>query len=126
MTESDQNRLTSRQLNALPFFAASSSIEAASREANVSKDTFYKWLKDPLFKSELDKLRNEIVTDATNHLKSMTTKAAMTLSALLDREDSPGVQRAAANDILGHVAKFIELKELEERLLKLENNPRNK
>lgn len=124
MTEYDKNELSDRQLKALPFFAASASVESACREADVSKETFYRWLKEPLFKAELDKLRNEIVSDAVNHLKIITTKAAATLSTLLDREESPAVQRAAANDILGHVIKFMELKEIEERLKKLENNLR--
>lgn len=124
MTECDTNELTDRQLKALPFFASSTSIEAACREADVSKETFYRWIKEPLFKSELDRLRNEIVSDAVNHLKIITTKAATTLSSLLDREDIPGVQRAAANDILGHVMQFMKLKEMEERLKRLENNLR--
>lgn len=121
MTKSDENNpLTSRQQRALPYFAASSSIEAACKAASVSKDTFYKWLKEPIFKAKLENLRNEIVNDAISHLKIMTTKASATLSALLDREDSPTVQRSAANDILGHVMKFMELKEIEQRLINLE------
>lgn len=122
MTKTDENQLTSRQLMALPFFANSSSVEAACKLADVSKDTFYKWLKEPLFKVELERLRSEVVTEAINQLKISATKAATTLSTLLDREDSPGVQRAAANDILGHVMKFMELKEIEERLTLLEGH----
>lgn len=126
MTESDENQLTARQQQALYFFVGSSSIESACREADISKETFYQWLKKPSFKSELERLRNEVVNDAVNHLKSSSTKAVTTLESLLSRDDSPAVQRAAANDILGHVVKFMELREFEERLLKLENNMMNK
>jgi len=45
----------------------------------------------------------------------------MTLSLLLERDDNPSVQRAAANDILNHVGKFKELQELQERIEKLES-----
>lgn len=124
MTECDKNKLTVRQLKALPFFANSSSTEAACKDAKLSKETFYRWLKEPLFKAELERLRNEVVNDAISHLKAITTKAASTLSSLLEREDCPGVQRAAANDILGHVIKFMELKDIEERLMRLEHNTR--
>ncbi len=120
MTESDENQLTPRQVAAIPFFAACSSVEAACKESGISKDTYYKWLKGPLFKSELDNARNQIVDDAISQLKINTTKAAMTLAALLDRDDSPAVQRAAANDILNHVGRFKELQELQERIEKLE------
>jgi len=128
MTKSDENRLTGRQTKALPHFAASLSIEGACKAANISKETFYNWIKEPLFKAELERLRNEIVDDAVNQLKISTTKAAETLVSLLDREDRPAIQRAAANDILSHVMKFMELKEIEVRLQTLEaaHNPGGK
>lgn len=123
MTESDENQaqLTPRQITALPCFATNTSIESSCEAADISRETYYKWLKNPLFKSELDRLRNEIVSDAVNQLKATTTKAAMTLSLLLERDDNPSVQRAAANDILNHVGKFKELEELQERIEKLES-----
>ena len=122
MTESDENQdqLTHRQITALPYFAANASVEASCEEADISRETYYKWLKNPVFKSELDRLRNEIVNDAVNQLKATTVKAAKTLSSLLDRDDNPSVQRAAANDILNHVGRFKELQELQERIEKLE------
>lgn len=123
MTEPDenQNQLTPRQIKALPCFAANASIEASCKEADISRETYYQWLKNPAFKSELDRLRNEIVNDAVNQLKATTVKAATTLSSLLDRDDNPSVQRAAANDILNHVGRFKELQELQERIEKLES-----
>ncbi len=123
MTESDenQNQLTSRQIAALPCFVASASVEASCEAADISRETYYKWLKNPVFKSELDRLRNEVVNDAVNQLKATTVKAATTLSLLLDRDDNPSVQRAAANDILNHVGRFKELQELQERIEKLES-----
>jgi len=78
-------------------------------------------LKIPCLNQSLIDFRNEIVSDAVNQLKATTTKAAMTLSLLLERDDNPSVQRAAANDILNHVGKFKELQELQERIEKLES-----
>jgi len=123
MTESDENQdqLTPRQITAIPYFAGNASVEAACEEAGISRDTYYKWLKNSVFNSELDRIRNEIVNDAVNQLKAMTVKAATTLFLLLDRDDNPSVQRAAANDILNHVGKFKELQELQERIEKLES-----
>lgn len=122
MTKNDTFNLSTRQQQALPLFASNLTIEEACERAGISRNTFYEWLKEPQFKLELDRLRNEIVNDAINYLKSTTTKAARTLANLLEREDNPSVQRAAANDVLGHVMKFIELKELEERLTEMERH----
>lgn len=123
MTEPDENQdqLTPRQMAALPYFVANASVEASCKEVDISRETYYKWLKNPVFKAELDRLRNEIVNDAINQLKATTVKAATTISLLLDRDDSPAVQRAAANDVLNHVGRFKELQELQERIEKLES-----
>jgi hypothetical protein len=122
MTESDKLSLSKRQKQALPIFASNLTIEEACGRAGISRNTFYEWLKEPQFKLELDRLRNEIVNEAVNHLKITSTKAAKTLGDLLERDDSPTVQRAAANDVLGHVMKFMELKELEDRLADIERH----
>lgn len=122
MTESDKLSLSKRQTQALPIFASNLTIEEACERAGISRNTFYEWLKEPQFKLELDRLRNEIVNEAVNHLKITSTKAAKTLGDLLERDDSPTVQRAAANDVLGHVMKFMELKELEDRLADIERH----
>ncbi len=120
MTKSDTLSLSKRQKQVLPIFASNLTIEEACELAGISRNTFYEWLKEPQFKLELDRLRNEIVNEAVNHLKITSTKAAKTLAHLLERDDSPTVQRAAANDVLGHVMKFMELKELEDRLADIE------
>ncbi len=85
----------------------------------MSKQTFYEWLKNPLFKSELDRLRNELINDAVCNLKANIGKAVNTLVILLDDTNSQ-VRRGAANDILNHIAKFKELQELEDRIESLE------
>jgi len=122
MTKRDILSLSTRQKQVLPIFASNLTIEEACERAGISRNTFYEWLKEPQFKLELDRLRNEIVNEAVNHLKVTSTKAARTLADLLERDDSPTVQRAAANDVLGHVVKFMELKELEDRLADIERH----
>jgi len=120
MTKNDKIELSLKQKTALPFFLGNQTIDEACKEAGVSRNCYYEWLKEPVFKSALDRLREEIVLDAIGKLKLSTTKAAMTLCNLMDREDCPSVQRAAANDILNQVVKFKEIHELEKRLDEVE------
>lgn len=120
MTKTDTNSLSPRQLKALPTLAATSNCNEACKQARLSRDCYYKWLKQPLFKAILDKMRNEVIQEAVMQLKLGAVKAASTLVKLTDREDNPSVQRAAANDILSHVVKFQEQQELEERIAILE------
>jgi hypothetical protein len=119
MDKNRLNRLTERQKRALPFFVASSSETEACRQAKIATQTYYEWLKDPIFRSELHRLRDIVIEDAVETLKAYTTKAVKTLVGLLDTTN-PILQRNVANDILNHVSKFKELYEIEERLDALE------
>lgn len=114
-----QEELTKRQLQVLPFLLACPTYEEAARQAHVSVKQIYCWLRTSAFKAELDRRRNEIIEEAVNKLKYHTTKAADTLVSLLSHSN-PTIQRGVANDLLNHVAKFIELREIEERIQFLE------
>jgi hypothetical protein len=120
VTKTDQSTLSERQRKALPYFIASSSEVESCRQAKISKQSYYEWLKEPAFKGELSRLRGLAVEDAVEKLKSATMRSVDVLIGLLDT-DSPSIQRSVANDILNHVGKFIELKEIEKRLEGLES-----
>ena len=122
---SKSDKMKRSQELALPHLAISSNYSKTCEELGLSQDTLYSWLHDdPEFKAQLDKMRSEacnrVFEEAIATLKNSTTKAVTTLVALLDRDDYPAVQRAAANDILTHVQKFKELQDFEDRIAKLE------
>ena len=119
MTKSDTN-LSPKQLKALPILASVINCSEACKQADISRDCYYEWLKQPLFKAELDKMRNELIQNPVMQLKVNASRAVSTLIKLTEREDSPNVQRAAANDLLKHLAKFQEMHELEDRISVLE------
>lgn len=114
------SELSEKQIQVLPTFAAAISIDGACKEVGIGRDTFYRWLKNPVFKSELELMRKELVEEAIGQLKALGSKAVLTLASLSLRKDSPSVQRAAANDILNHLSRFIEMEELECRVKLLE------
>ncbi|MBS0624376.1 MAG: hypothetical protein JSS62_07150 [Verrucomicrobia bacterium] len=118
-TKIDQSGLTERQIKALPHFIGSTSEAEACRQAKLAKQTYYDWLKEPAFRKSLKDLRDRALENAVETLKTHATRAVGVLVGLLDR-DNPSLQRNVANDILGHVAKFKELNELEMRLEALE------
>ncbi|MGE4574522.1 hypothetical protein [Parachlamydia sp.] len=105
--------------DAIVVLASCSSYAEAARELGVSIPTIYKWLGDPEFEAKLESIRNQIVSESISKLKTHTTKAVDTLAMLLD-DDSPQIRRGASNDILNHVSRFIEIKEIEVRLKALE------
>lgn len=120
MTLNDKNELSPRQIKALPTLAATPNCDEACKKSGISRNSYYQWLKQPAFKIELERLRNEMVQDAMSYLKSNSKMAAETLVNLLTKQDQPAIQRAAANDILNHLIKFNETMEFRQRLDEIE------
>ena len=126
MTENDtsrnkpDSRLTNRQLKAIPHLVSSPTLEEGRRNARVSRDALYRWLKQPAFKEALRQQRDVVIQEALETLKATMTKATTTLASLLDTQ-SDSLKRHVCNDLIGHVLKAKELQEFEERLLKIEH-----
>ncbi|MBS0272626.1 MAG: hypothetical protein JSR85_08290 [Proteobacteria bacterium] len=100
--------LSDKQRMALPIFCIQLNVEKACAEAGISKQTFYQWMKNPIFKRELKEMRRAIGTQSIEQLKIESKRAADTLTELLNPCNPPAVRRAAANDILNYVLKFRE------------------
>jgi len=121
MTESDHaaqkqsSVLTERQIKALPYLVASCSFEDGRKAARISKNTLYEWLRQPAFRSELQRLRDLVVNEALDRLKSRVAQAVEVLARLLESR-SEAVRLRAANDILGYTLRIRELQEFESRL----------
>ncbi len=111
--------LSEKQLIALPVILGAKSITEGCREAEVSKTTFYEWMKTPDFKAEFIRQRNELVSIALDELKACTGEAVQALRELL-KSKKETVRLKTATAILDHVGKFIELEEIEERLAEIE------
>jgi phage terminase small subunit len=125
-TESDKNRqndgkskLTARQARFLPVLLASPTYTQACQKGRVSRDTLYEWLKDPGFKAELDRQRDELVAQGFALLSQSVTKAVETLVGLLDAGDGR-LKRLAARDILDQHTRFRELDDLTRRIEAIE------
>ncbi|MHB9098540.1 MAG: phBC6A51 family helix-turn-helix protein [Syntrophales bacterium] len=111
--------LNSKQLKVIPVLVGCDTIEGAARKTGIAKNTLYKWMKQEEFSREITSARKKLLEKAMNKLMNVTMKAVTTLEKLLNAE-SESVRRAAANDVLGHVLKYRELQEIEERLETLE------
>ncbi len=114
-------KLTNRQSKAIPFIVASPTYTEGIQKAGLNRTTFYKWLKDPAFKAELDRQREEVAKEAFGVLAQSLTKAIETLATMLDSQDAR-LKRMVCNDIIGHTLKHKEFTELAERLEAIENS----
>lgn len=117
--QSKDNALSIKQLKAVTLLLTRHTRDEVVKELEISTETLYRWLRDPVFKEELRRQQDIIMEAALHILRSSMTKAAETLVSLLD-EKGGELRRRVANDIISHVLKARELEELEERLEQVE------
>ncbi len=113
--------LTRRQLYTLPFLIGSPSVEQASKDSGTSPKQIYEWLNQPVFRQELENRKNEAVSLAVDKLKGAASKATDTLISLLDMAQSDSIKHRVAVDILNMTIRFMEFRDVEQRLRKLED-----
>jgi len=107
--------ISHRQKVFIHTYLESKTIEDACRTARVTKQTVYNWLKDPLFKKEIETQREEFVNSAFHRLNAYLDRAIITYVNLLTSENE-GVRRLTAEGIVDRILKFREQKELINRI----------
>ncbi len=112
-------KLTDRQLKAIPHIVSSPTYTEGCKKAKINKTTFYKWLKEPEFKSELDRQRDEVVSEAFGILSQSLTTAIENLVRLLDHKDDR-LKRMACKDVIEYIIKHKENEDLDKRLTAIE------
>lgn len=123
--ETISNELNERQKRMLAFLLTCKTIKEASKKAGVRLATVFKWMRDPEFKAELERLREEIIGDVVNRLKIHCMQATEVLVDLLGSQ-SETVRRGAANDIISHTQSFMTLRDIEGRVEALEQSIKDK
>ena len=113
-------KLTDRQIKAIPHIVACPTYTKGCKRAKINKTTLYKWLKEPEFKAELDRQRDEVAAEAFGVLSQGLTKAVETLVGLLDNKDDK-LRRLTAKDIIDFAIRHKENEDLDKRLTEVEN-----
>jgi len=116
----NKETLTRRQLHVLPFLINHPTVELAAKQSGVSAKQIFDWLNQPTFRQELENRKNEAVNQAVDRLKLTASKACDTLIGLLENAQSDSIKHRVALDMLNMTLKFMEFKDMEQRLRKLE------
>ena len=103
------------------------SIEEAARASGVSTRSLYRWLELPEFQEAYLKARRQAFGQATARLQQASGAAVSTLLKVMVDQNAPASCRLrAADSVLAHGAKAIELEDIEMRLQRLEQMEQNK
>ena len=92
-------KLTDRQIKAIPHIVACPTYTEGCEKAKINKTTLYKWLREPEFKAQLDRQRDEVAAEAFAVLSQGLTKTVETLVGLIDNKDDR-LKRLTCNDII--------------------------
>ena len=112
--------LSPRQTAALPYIASEPTAVQGARAAQITKRTLMRWMQEPAFRAELERVRHNISDLAFSELEGFTLKGVIRLVQLLDHPD-PNVRHRAAKTILSTSIAARQDKELRRQLETIDN-----
>ena len=96
-------------------------IEEAARVAGIGTRTLLRWLQVPDFAAEYRRARRDAFSQSLARLQQASGAAVSTLlKVMVDSNASASSRVRAADCVLGHAAKTIELEDIEVRVSALE------
>src|SRR5258706_1564330 len=91
--------------------------EQAARAANIGPRTLYRWQNDPGFQEALRKARRAAFSHAIARLQQGSGPAVSTLlKVMVDPKTQASTKVRAAECVLNHAAKAIEIEDIEARV----------
>lgn len=97
------------------------SIQEAAKAVGIGEQTLLRWMKLPEFDAEYRKARRMAFRQAVSRLQQASGAAATTLTkVMVDPATPPAVKVRAAECILDHGLKAIEVEDIEARVTELE------
>ena len=97
-------------------------IEEAARAVGVSANTLLRWMKEPDFQAAYREAERAAYSQAVTKLRQGATAAATTLlKVMLDPGTPASVRVRAAEAIMNHSSKAIEIEDVEARVAELES-----
>src|ERR1700735_3371583 len=97
-------------------------LEEAARVADVGVATLMRWQKLPEFQDALRRARREALSQTIGRLPQGAPAAATTLlKVMLDQNTPAATKVRAADSVMNHAIKAMELEDVLERLAKLEH-----
>ena len=115
------SKFTRKKEEAIAALLTQRNLEEAARVTGIGTQTLIRWMKLPEFNTAYRDARRAAFGQAVARLQQASSAAATTLLKLMLDPGTPASCRLrAADSILNHGAKAIEIEDLEARLAKVE------
>jgi transposase-like protein len=114
-------KLGRKQEGAIVALLSQRNIEDAARIAGITPRTLYRWLKEPEFDAAYRAAKRAAFGQAVARLQQGASAAATTLLKTMIEPNTPASVRVrAAECVMNHAMKAIELEDIEARVAELE------
>jgi hypothetical protein len=114
-------KLRPKQEEALVALLSNRNVEDAAHAINIAPRTLYRWLNEPEFDNAYRRARRAAYGQATARLHQASGAAVSAVLKIMVDSSAPASTRLRAADIvLGHAAKAIEIEDIEARVTALE------
>jgi len=116
-----RDKLAPKQETALLAMLTARNVEEAARTAGVPTRSLHRWLTEPMFANAYREARRMAYAQAITRLQQMSSAAVTILGkVLVDPNTPPSTKVRAADSVLNHAAKAIEIEDIEVRVASLE------
>src|SRR6266851_1659058 len=96
-------------------------IEEAAKTTGIAPNTLLKWIKEPEFQNAYREARRAAFSQSIARLQQATSAAVSTLLKVMVDPSTPASTKVrAADSVLDHAAKSIEIEDIEARVSELE------
>ena len=110
-----------KQEEAIIALLTNRSVEEAARAVKITPRTLYRWLSEPAFDKAYRKARREAFGQGTARLQQASGVAVSAVLKIMVDQNTPASTRLRAADlVLTHGAKAIEIEDVEARVTELE------
>jgi hypothetical protein len=117
----DVTKLKPKQEEASIALLSNRSVEEAARAVNIAPRTLYRWMKEPDFDAAYRQARRAAFGQSTARLQQASNAAVSSvLKIMLDQQAPASTRLRAADLVLSHAAKAIEIEDVEARVSALE------
>lgn len=111
--------LNAKQTQLIPLIIELGNIDKACKKAQIDRTTYYLWLKDEEFSTELKKQQDITYDAALTELNSLVSDAVSKYRELLDSKDE-SIKFRTASAILENRLKLVDSKNMMERIEAIE------
>lgn len=117
----EKENLSPRQQIAVQALLTARTMGEVAEAAGIAQKTLTRWLRDERFSEAVKAAQSEALSHATRLLVGEQKASINTLAELRDNKRTPAsVRRGAARDLLELSQRFVDLRDFDERLARLE------